>query len=413
MAVIPSSRRRLLMILIVAVAGIAAIRYIGKVKLEKAIRAYETKGGSMSVLGPAGVPKQQNMATWLAAGVQVLDMDAEDRGFLREIERKNVQHLDESSLKRIQRLVDQNAMPIQILMRAAPLKQSSLNLHYSDYETPIPNLLEYLQASLLMGGKWRLDLHNNDLGAASQTALLQERFAAALTHERIPITGLIGHVAERDFYEFLQRTIAVADENLLRAEIEQIKHLQSMATPIDRIIAIDGSMLYRSLSKRFLDDDYFEQERVPATRRISLMTSYALNRSYFLANLLENYSELVDYARKPAPETANSSFDQTWIAAMFFSSNLETLLRRYQGMDAARHLAATAVQMRLQGLQDRQYKKPSNLPKSSYSGETAQYRVLSDGSVELSFPETIRLWESKFPKTPPERPRLSWILPAL
>ena len=192
-----------------------------------------------------------------------------------------------------------------------------------------------------------------------------------------------------------------------------MNHLKGMAAPLDRVIAADGAAVYSSMSSEFLKDDYFQQEPLSASRRMTLRTSYILNRPYFLANLLGTYTDFLQYARKPVTELMQDSIDQSWIAKMFFSSNVDSLVRRYQAQDASRNLALTAVTARLQGLQEGAYKKPAALPRSVYTGETAEFRALPDGSIEISFPKTIKMWDQKFAKGPPERPRLKWKLPPL
>ena len=416
MALITKTRRNLLLIIFFAVIGIFAIRQMGNAALRHAVDSYTSKSGPLTSASysPAEVKKSFNMATWLRAGVQLIDLEGEERGFLRKLIQKNAVQMDNPELKQVAELVQRNELPLQLLYRAVPLTESSLDLRYADgMELEIPNLLEYLQTSFLLGARWRMEMVKQDFPAAFQTAVVQERIASALTHEPVAITGLIGHVPEKDFYEFLHRNIHSADEQMLLKEIEYLKHLKAMAAPLDRVIAADGAAVYSSMSTEFLKDDYFQQEPLSASRRMTLRTSYILNRPYFLANLLETYTEYSQYARRPVAEISQDSIDQSWIAKMFFSSNVDSLVRRYQAQEAARNLALTAVTTRLHGLQKGAYKKPVELPRSVYTGETAEFRTLPDGSLEISFPKTIKMWDQKFAKAPPERPRLQWRLPPL
>lgn len=416
MALITKSRRALLLVIVLAILGILGVRQIGKAALRDAIAEYSSEAGPVTAASyaPADVDKNLNMARWLQAGVQVLDLEMAERGFLRDFVRENPAQPDEQTGQRVAELIRRNEFPLQILMKAAPLKQSSLGLRYGDnIELELPNLLEYLQASFLLGAKWRLEMQNQDLAAATQTALLQERISAALTHEPVAIIGFIGHVPEKDLYEFISRNLNTNDESMLKMQRDWIHHLKSMATPLDRVIAADGAAVYSSLAEKFLQEEYFEQEPLPASQRILLRTSYVFNRPYFLAKMLGTYTDILHLARRPVSTSRDSSLDRSWVSAMFFSSNVEALVRRYQAQEAARSLAMTAIDLRLQGLREGRYQKPVNLPKSIYTGETAHYRVLPDGSVELSFPQTIRLWDERFAKGPPERPRLLWKLSAV
>ena len=353
MALITKSRRTLLSIIILAILGIFAVRQTGKAALRNAIDEYASKAGPVTAVSysPAEVKKRLNMATWLRAGVQLIDLEMEERGFLRKLIQKNPIEMDDTELKQVAELVQRNELPLQLLYRAVPLTESSLDLRYRDgMELEIPNLLEYLQTSFLLGARWRMQMEEQNFAAAFQTAVVQERMASALTHEPLAITGIIGHVPEKDFYEFLHRNIRSADEQMILKQIEYLKHLKGMAAPLDRVIAADGAAVYSSMSSEYLKDDYFQQEPLSTSRRMTLRTSYLLNRPYFLANLLDTYTDFLQYARKPFTEITQDSIDQSWIAKMFFSSNVDSLVRRYQAQDAARNLALTAVTARLQGL---------------------------------------------------------------
>ena len=202
MALITKSRRTFLSILILAIIGIFAVRQTGKAALRNAIDEYASKAGPLTAASysPAEVKKRLNMATWLRAGVQLIDLEAEERGFLRKLIQKNPVQMDDPTLKQVAELVQRNELPIQLLYRAIPLTESSLDLRYTDgMELELPNLLEYLQTSFLLGARWRMEMEEQDFSAAFQTAIVQERMASALTHEPVAITGIIGHVPEKTF----------------------------------------------------------------------------------------------------------------------------------------------------------------------------------------------------------------------
>ena len=414
--VLTKSRRTLLFIIALAVGGIFVVRQMGDAALEKAIANFKSEGGNLESYGTDSVKRKvNNIARWSEGAVKLMDLDSNDQRFLTDLDHQNPEKMDQKTIARVEELIRRNELPLHVLSKIIPLTESSFELRYwQGLEMPIPNLLEFNATTRLLSAKWRLELLNGDLFAASQTALIQERIASALTNEPVPIMGLIGFVAEKDFHEFIARNITSIDRSFLQLHLEHLKHLQSMAVPLNRVIATDGAMVYDAMSSEFLSKEFFQQGSVTRREWIPLKTSYLFNRPYFLANMLDIYTELLQYSRKPAIQNGIASVNHSWVSTIFFSSNIETIIRRFQAQDAARSLALTALQTRLDALKDGFYKQPDQLPTSPYTHEKASYKILQDGRVELSFPETIKLWNQTFAEKEYVRPpRLIWRLPKL
>ena len=79
-----------------------------------------------------------------------------------------------------------------------------------------------------------------------------------------------------------------------------------------------------------------------------------------------------------------------------------TAIHRDQATLSARRLARVAIEQRRARISGADY--PAALPSaptSIYTGETATWRRLDDGSAEIAFPETERAWEAIDESTPP------------
>jgi hypothetical protein len=77
-------------------------------------------------------------------------------------------------------------------------------------------------------------------------------------------------------------------------------------------------------------------------------------------------------------------------------------IRREQWTRSARALGRFALELRLARVGHGAYpREPSALPVSAATGETAAYRLLDDGSVEIAFPEAEASWTDEVRSSDP------------
>lgn len=321
------------------------------------------------------------------------------------------------SKSKLREILKRNDAALDLLDRMSTLNQSSFGLTYAHgLDMDIPNLYLFLQARKLLGCKWRMDLGEGNVVEVLRTAASLEHMAAALVHEPLLISTLVGHVAEKEYHELIHQFLTKADETTLSIFDVQLRHLRSMAVPIRTVLAAEGAMTYWSLAQSGSSALYTNSEETgSALRRWTLV-----DRRLVMAASVEVYADLVQNSTAPIttrkgevwPSRFNVGPQNVWREMLLETAN--SAIERHQATESARILAGLAVDLCRKSWAVGTY--PLNLSEfraepSPYTGEHVKYELHEDGSATLSFPKADRFWESRNKDEPPAKPRFVWNLP--
>jgi|GEM_PF-3474037 len=400
---------------------LTAFRVYGYFRLQKAADWYEKEIGPLNTesYAPLHVAELENAAIVLQGGAYAVVMTAEERAFLRKLIEKRRDTWDEKSIVRARSIVQRqgNEAAYQVMVQAIPLEKSSFNLKYElAWYMPIPNYLDFMQAKFILGMRARLSLIDGDTANAFQTIAVEERMAAALLHEPVLISCLIGASVQRDYDRLVQEMLFRSDLKMLLAMERQLQHLRSMAAPIKRIFAAEGAATYETLLKKYPDEvgAQISQDR-------SVRWFYRSNRRLFLSHLLDSAARFAKQSGAPIASVSEPPARSKWdleqiVVDALGPENGYPAIGRIQATNSEMILAELSVRICLDAKQKGGYPRDLsgfNAPISPYTGEPVHYAVQSDGSAVLSYPEADRFWDKTYREPVPRKPLFVWKLPSI
>jgi hypothetical protein len=397
---------------------LVGFRIYGYFQLQKSTEVFVKEIGPLQSAdySPTPVVATENAGTLVQGGAYSMMMNSEERAFLRRLLQTPYQKWDSSSVNRARALIKRNEAAYQVLAQSVPLEKSSLNLKYGlGWNMPIPNLQSFLQAGFIVGTKARLQLIDNDLSGALATMMVQERMVAALLHERVMISYLIGEVGQKDYDALIQQFLSHADAQMLQSLEKQLQHIRSMKAPLQSVLAAEVVALYSAMRENYpeAESNGTFWANSPGSRWI-----YRINRRLFLSDLLESYTDLIKQSEHPAAGKTEEAIVSGLsplqrVELAWLPSTILTVLGRVQATDSELILADLAVKLCLYKKQTGHY--PADLTglnpeRSPYTGEPVHYKLQPDGSADLAFPQASHFWDkSKF--DPARKPLLAWKLP--
>lgn len=386
--------------LVVALAGLLALRIYGNRRLAAAEREFRGNVGPMAgnAYASATVPDEENAAIYLRAGAEAVILPGGERALAAELTTLVFKRWDPQQVSEITRILAGNAPALELLHRAAGKTKSSFGLLDpanvdEDLKTKLP-LLKLLWAQRLLWLDAHLALRDGDTARLLDDARAMSVMAAALERESPLISELVGIAAEK----ILLATVADA-----------------VASPhLDEAAASD-------LSRALLDVDLraawrrslaFEV-RVPGGRQASEGSSkargnlirrvgYLVAPSFWDAPYVEWMARLLKAVELPYASSLSALTEQrprsafSPLAGSF--SNLTQAAGRNQVILSERRLARLALALRRQALATGVY--PDSLdafPEASaldpFTAEHILYTHRRDGSAQLSVPGGVKLWE--------------------
>lgn len=415
--------RTIAALVLIALLGLVALRIYENHHLHLAVQHYQQHAGSMNPRDyeTSPVPEIENTATWLAKGAQATVVTpGETSRLLSTLYDTPEEKWKESDKAALKTILERNDAALQLLQKSVQYKLSSFSLDYSQgaaMKLPEPKLAYYLATTKLLTCKTKLQLLEHDFHGAAETARIQERIAAALEHEPVMIMGLVGHVAEKRYYNLIHRLLQTSDIQWMEATLQDLQHIKSMAQPLPRVIAADGAAMYITLQKGFPVDFNSSESQFQLLPWI-----YRVDRLGLMADALESDVEMVKLSRIPIQNWADTGVPRqdSWISASFrkelWRNDIEAI-ERFQAMESSRVLALTALQLSLEAAKSGRY--PDQLSSdlstitSPYTGKRLIYIVSTDGSATLSFPEDEKFWLRKREDFwVPQKPLFAWKLPA-
>jgi hypothetical protein len=405
-------------VLVVALAGLLALRIYGNRRLAAAEREFRANLGPMagnSYASPT-VPDEENAAIYLRAGAQAVVLPGGDKALAAELTTLVFKRWNPQQVSEISRILAGNAPALELLHRAAGMTRSSFGLTDpanvdEDLKDKLP-LLKLLWAQRLLWLDAHLALRDGDTVRLLDDARAMSEMAAALERETPLIAELVGIAAEK----ILLSTVAdaVASPHL---DGTAVSGLSNVLLDLDLRAAWRRSLAFEFKLPGVSQVVRGELER---KRNIVRSTIYLAAPSYFDAPSVAWMARLLVAVDVPygtrllalAQQRPQSVFSPLAIR----TPNLVQAGGRNQVILSERRLARVALALRRQGLATGAY--PDSLdafPEASapdpFTGEHIVYTHRRDGSAELSVPGGVKLWE-RMQKNVGFAGPFTWELPA-
>ncbi len=388
-------------VLVVALAGLLALRIYGNQRLAAAEREFTANVGPMAGHpdDSASVPDEANAAIYLRAGAEAVVLPGGDKAAAAELTvgdptRWNAQQVAEAG-----RILAANAPALELLHRVAGMTRSSFgpvnpaNV-VDDLRSKLP-LLKLLWAQRLLWLDAHVALGDGDTARLVEDARAMSVLAAALERETPLIAELVGIAAEK----ILLGTVADAAANPHLDEAA-VSDLSRVLLDVDLRTAWRRSLAFESKVPGGLQA--FEGSSKPRGSLIRSRIVYLAAPSFWDAPYVEWMARLLKAVDVPYASRLSSLTEQrprsefSPLAASI--ANLTQAAGRNQVILSERRLARLALALRRQGLATGVY--PDSLdafPEASapdpFTGEHIAYTHRRDGSAQLSVPGGVKLWE--------------------
>ncbi len=395
--------------LVVALAGLLALRIYGNRRLVAAEREFAASVGP--VAGPpdasASVPDEENAAIYLRAGAEAVVLPGGDKALAGEFTTLEPKRWDSQQVAEIRRILAANAPALTLLHRAAGMTRSSFGLGDLVNETeelkakmPVLKLL-WGQRLLLLDA--RLALLDGDWQRFLTDAGSMSTMAVAIERESPMVAMLIGVAAEKIL-------LTVTSEATARTEVslKTLQSLQGLLLDTDLRANWRRALLVSAVGT----DRRVAAIRADPSRRaadegggLQGWVMDVLFRDIFSAQQRELYSDLVDVLGQPLgsnprwadrgkarPKSMFNVFESVMFPGLAGSGG------RVQSTMSVRNLASVALKVRMEGLQTGSYPQtlaayPEAVRPDSFAGKPLSYVRRPDGSVVISVPDFAALWK--------------------
>ena len=390
----------LAVLVMLGLAASLALRLYGRQRLAAARAAFEGQGFSLALDSyelPA-VPRQENAAAWLEAGVAAIVWSADDPGFALGPPGASVGDWDATRLRKLRELLAANHGALEALHRADSLPRASFDIPYREGATArLPDLLGLRRASSLLLLQGRLGLHdrNGEELLASLRGLT--RLSEALTGESTLVTLLVADAVEGDGLLLATEVVSAPSPGLADSgRLEVVKAAlptTNRLAQLRRALAYEGAVidtwLGQGASFRDPSDDtnaHRERSLVKVTGLETLARAAVLEAALQHATFLDApFPVLMAGSPRPSP-----LFVHRLVAETLTPSAIRAVLSIRLTM-AQRQLVRAALNLRAEGVAAGAY--PAGRPAEAGLDEAnpltalpLQYSVAADGSARLEIP---------------------------
>lgn len=408
------AKQALIAIALVAllVAALAAgVRFWGVHRLEQARLQFEAEVGSTDLAGYILPPlsREENAAVWLRAGAEAV-VPAGDSDLIARLSGPDIGAVPAEDLAAGEELMTRNGAAFELLERARGLSESTFGVRYDQgFDAELPPLIELLKAARLIRADGRLALAGGESERLRRDLDILDAMSEALARESFLIASLMGLAIDRLWVATVHDVLTSGqDDASLLQSLERELGQRDRREVLRRSLAAEGAAL---LAARGGPETI---GGMSLGNRISLY----LWEPYQLAGLLRLHSDLSRAAEGTWAEArgrfANGSQGRSSTVAKILFPNLLATIDKLQANELARRLAAAAVALRLEVLATGSY--PQSLeptPDDPYAGGSILYERRADGSVLLSAPDAMRLWQQdNSGVVEHQRPPFDWLLPA-
>jgi hypothetical protein len=395
-------------LVLVALAGLTAVRVHGSMTLDDAAARFEEAVGPLDfeAYRPPPVPDRENAALPILEAVERLeegpgdDSWREEMGALKQSNRLAARDWSAGDVARARELVASRPGVLALLHRAAGRSGSSYRLDYAaGPEMEIPNLLLHLQAADLLFAEARLAWLDGRREDAVRSVEALAALRRALETEAPLIFQLIGQAVEVLQYRAIQDGLAVGGlgpEALrrLRATTEGTARSELLR----RSVGAEGSMVYSvreggPYAETFAQTQGYYgrlQHRWLADGWLGAGLDYYSSVAEAFPSV--PYAEMLDHPallRRPPTYRAPLVVD------------LRSSLGTFQGTEALARLARLALDLALAGAETGSL--PEELPVTPeagpgpFTGIPPVYERFMNGSATLSITGAEELWWSLKP----------------
>jgi hypothetical protein len=410
------SVRVLGVVLVVALAGLLALRIYGSRRLAAAERRFAAAVGPVEGNPCASdrVPDEQNAAIYLRAGIDATIFLDDDVPLVDDLTVTPPLNWTESQRAGLRRIVARNAPALELLHRAVGLKRSNFGIadfaHKMEKPGPLPMLLKAMRVQRLLYDESLLALQERDFSRALSSAEVMSAMAAALEREPLLIAHLVGIACEKMFLELTADAVAMPTVNE-----------RSLAAVEDQLVDVNLDQAW----KRTLACEF----RLPSRRKIVERPSmpqavlqrirYALLADYLDALYVERMADLASAMRSPCGDglarLAGASPRSSSTVLSMFTGHLVNAIGRYQVVLSERRLARLAVALRRNAVQTGAYPTslasfPEARERDPFTGGQLSYTLRPDGSAQLAVPDGVKLWDRMNPNIHNPGP-FTWELP--
>jgi hypothetical protein len=386
--------------LVVALAGLLALRVYGNRRLAAAEREFWANVGPMAGNPYASqrVPDEENAAIYLRAGAEAVILPGGDKALAGDLTMVQSGRWNAQQATEVTRIVAANAPALELLHRAAGKTKSSFGLADparvdEELKTKLP-LLKLLWAQRLLWLDAHLALRDGDTARLLDDATTMSVMAAALEREAPLISELVGVAAEK----ILLATVAdaAASPHLDEAAVSDLSRA---------LLDVDLRAAWRrSLAFEFKVPGGLYAGEGGSKLRGSFISRvvYLAAPSYWDAPYVEWMARLLRVVDLPYARSLSSLTEQRPQSG--FSPlpasipHLTQAAGRNQVILSERRLARLALAVRRKGLAMGGY--PESLeafPEASaldpFTAEHVVYTLRRDGSAQLSVPGGVKLWE--------------------
>ncbi len=386
--------------LVIALAGLLALRIYGDRRLAAAEREFRENAGPTAGNPYAlpTVPDEENAAIYLRAGAEAVVLPGGDKAMAAEFTSVDRTGWNSQQVAEIRRILAANAPALELLHRAAGMTRSSFGLADpasvdEDLKTKLP-LLKLLWGQRLLWLDAHLALRDGDMVRLLDDARAMSVMAAALEREAPVISELVGIAAEK----ILLGTVAdaAASPHLDAATVSGLSQA---------LLDLDLRAAWRrSLAFGFKLPGGAEVLRRGSERQGNLIrrVGYLAAPAFWDAPYVESMARLLKAVDVPYGTSLSSLTDQrprSGLGALAASTaSLTQAAGRNQVILSERRLARLALAVRRQALATGVYPDsldafPEAAAPDPFTAEHIAYTHRRDGSAQLSVPGGVKLWE--------------------
>lgn len=388
---------------LVALAGLTAVRVHGSMSLDDAAARFEEAVGPLDfeAYRPAPVPDRENAALPILRAFERLEERPgdtswqEELGALKLSNRVAARDWSAGDVARARELVASRPEVLALLHEAAGRSGSSFRLDYADGpEMEIPNLLLHLQGANLLLAEARLALLDGRPEDAVRSIEALAALRRVLETEAPVIFQLIGQAVEVLQYRAIQDGLAVGGlgpEALrrLRATAEGIARSELLR----RAVGAEGSMVYSVREGGPYAETFAQTQGYYGRLQHRWLADGWLGAGLdYYSSVVEAfpsvpYAEMLDHPallRRPPTYRAPLVVD------------LRSSLGTFQGTEALARLARLALDLALAGAEGGSL--PAELPATPeagpgpFTGVPPVYERAAGGSATLTIPGADDLW---------------------
>jgi len=371
---------------LLALASGLALNLYGKSRLDRATNELENAVGTLdlSSFEKPAIPDEENAARWLEAGAGALVLSKDARHAIGQNTLYFFHQWPPELETQLRSLVELHHGALETMHIAAPIKQSSYNIKYSDgLDAEIPDLVSLMWAQRLLLAEARLAFADGNVARGMTALATMSRMSSTIQEESAAITAIIGSACERLLLVAVVEVVTANEP--WAADAELLGEIGELIPPVG-----SGDLLKRvfhSWAATIDSDELFGTAFSGSKGRTALFGN--LTR----AEILENVGQLLELVRVPfATDPDRFVLDGSSDSAPSIHPDLQVFvinLGKVQATEALRQLVHAALRLRaIQLTSGRFPAERSEIPELAipdpFTGRDIVYEPHDDESLRLA-----------------------------